>query len=103
MKVFLTGAAGMLAAEVTPQLKNNGFEVTGVDVNPRLSEIENLDITDKDAVFNIVQRLKPGYIFHLAAETDVDRCEREPDLAFKVNTIGTENMALACQRKTASL
>ena len=103
MKVFLTGAAGMLAAEVTPLLKNNGFEVTGVDVNPRLSEIENLDITDKDAVFNIVQRLKPGYIFHLAAETDVDRCEREPDLAFKVNTIGTENMALACQKFGAKL
>ena len=34
----------------------------------------------------------------MAAETDVDRCEREPDHAFKVNTIGTENIVLACQK-----
>ncbi len=98
MKVLLTGAAGMLAADVIVQLKNNDFEVTGVDIHQRLPDIAKLDITDKDAVFDMVQRLKPGYIFHLAAETDVDRCEREPDHAFKVNTIGTENIALACQK-----
>jgi dTDP-4-dehydrorhamnose reductase len=98
MKVLLTGAAGMLAADVIPQLKSNGFEVKGVDIHQRLPDIEKLDITDKEAVFDTVQHLKPGYIFHLAAETDVDRCEREPDHAFKVNTIGTENIALACQQ-----
>ena len=98
MKILLTGAAGMLAADVMPQLKNNGFEVSGVDIHQRLPEIEKLDVTDKEAVLDMVQRLKPVYIFHLAAETDVDRSEREPDHAFKVNTIGTENIALACQK-----
>jgi len=98
MKGILTGAAGMLAAEVGPQLKNSGFELTSIDINQRLTEIEKLDITDKDALFKLVERVKPGFIFHLAAETDVDRCEREPDHAYKVNTIGTENVALACQK-----
>jgi len=98
MKVLLTGAAGMLAAEVVPELKRNGFEVMAVDINQRLPDIKKLDITDKDAVFDMVGSLKPAYVFHLAAETDVDRSEREPDRAFKVNTIGTENIALACQK-----
>lgn len=88
----------MLAADVIPQLKNNGFEVLGVDINQRLAGIEKLDITDRDAVLDRVQRFKPDYIFHLAAETDVDRCEKDPDHAFRVNTIGTENMALVCQQ-----
>lgn len=88
----------MLAADVIPQLKSNGFEVSGFDINQRLPDIEKLDITDKESVFNMAQRLKPDYIFHLAAETDVDRCEKDPDHAFRVNTIGTENIALACQK-----
>jgi len=98
MKILLTGAAGMLAADVIPQLKSNGYEVKGVDINQRLPDIEKLDITDKEAVFDMAQRFKPDYIFHLAAETDVDRCEKDPDHAFKVNTIGTENIALACHQ-----
>jgi len=88
----------MLAADVIPQLKSNGYEVKGVDINQRLPDIEKLDITDKEAVFDMAQRFKPDYIFHLAAETDVDRCEKDPDHAFKVNTIGTENIALACHQ-----
>ena len=98
MKILLTGAAGMLAAEVVPELKKNGYEVFGFDVNQRLPDIHKLDITNVEEVFTVASKIKPDYIFHLAAETDVDRCEREPDHAFKVNTIGTENIALVCQK-----
>jgi dTDP-4-dehydrorhamnose reductase len=38
-------------------------------------------------------------VFHLAAETDVDRCEREADHAFATNALGTQNVALACGEK----
>ena len=98
MKVLVTGAAGMLAAEVIPELRRNGHEVVGIDINQRLPEIQKLDITDHAGVFKVIGDTKPDYVFHLAAETDVDRSEREPDHAFRVNTIGTENIALACQK-----
>ena len=103
MNVCVTGAAGMLAVEVVPELERQGFKVTGFDVHQRLPSIQKLDITDKDGVFKIISGLKPDYVFHLAAETDVDRCEKEPDHAFKVNTIGTENIALACQQNGVKL
>ncbi len=98
MKVLVTGAAGMLAAEVIPALKREGFDVKGVDIHQRLPDIDKMDITDRASVLARAQQVKPDYIFHLAAETDVDRCEKEPDHAFKVNTIGTENVALVCQQ-----
>ena len=103
MNVLLTGAAGMLAAEVVPELKRNGFIVSGYDVNQRLPDIRKLDITSLEDVRKAVEEIKPDYIFHLAAETDVDRSEKEPDHAFKVNTIGTENMALVCRESGIKL
>lgn len=98
MVILVTGAAGMLASEVIPALKQEGHQVFGVDVHQRLPDIAALDITRLDDVRVMVEKIKPEWIFHLAAETDVDRCEREPDHAFRVNTIGTENIALICQK-----
>ena len=103
MNIMVTGAAGMLAAEVIPELKRQGFKINGFDIHQRLPDVQKLDITDKDEVFKTISALKPDYVFHLAAETDVDRCEKEPDHAFKVNTIGTENIALACRQNGVKL
>jgi dTDP-4-dehydrorhamnose reductase len=97
MRIFLTGGSGMLAAEVVPELKRHGHEVLAYSLNPRLSDIQKLDITDKAKVFEAIKKTKPDFVFHLAAATDVDRCQREPEYAFQVNTLGTENIALACQ------
>ena len=88
----------MLAAEVVPELKRKDYQVYGFDIHQRLPEIQALDITQIAEVFKSTETIKPDYIFHLAAETDVDRCEKDPDHAFRVNTIGTENIALVCQK-----
>ena len=98
MKILVTGAGGMLAAEVIPELKCNGYQAHSFDIHKRLADIQLLDITDYVQVLNAAQAVKPDYIFHLGAETDVDRCERDPDHAYKVNIIGTENVALVCQK-----
>jgi len=42
-------------------------------------------------------------VIHAAAMADVDGCERNPDLAFRVNTLGTQNVALACAHCGAAL
>jgi len=55
-----------------------------------------LDIRDSAAILKMVSREKPDVLLHLAAATDVDRCEQEPEEAFRSNTAGTQNVAMAC-------
>jgi dTDP-4-dehydrorhamnose reductase len=49
------------------------------------------------------EKVRPSMVLHMAAETDVDRCEREPDHAYTSNFIGTLNIALACKAIDAEL
>jgi len=98
MKILVTGAAGMLAAEVVSELKLNGHTVIETDINLRLSSIIKMDFTDINSIEDLIKQHKPDFIFHLAALTDVDLCEKEPELAYKVNYLGTENIALMCYK-----
>ncbi len=54
----------------------------------------DFDITDVESVNRYVDAhsTEIGMIIHLAAETDVDRCEKDPAHAYRMNTIGTQNM-----------
>lgn len=64
---------------------------------------DSLDVTDLKEVLNACWKYKPKIILHLAAEADVDRCEREPEHAYAVNSIGTYNMAIAARELDAKL
>lgn len=63
----------------------------------RIEGFAHLDVCDPTAVMELVAEMKPDVVLHLAAATDVDRCEQEPDWAYRTNAIGTQNVALACQ------
>jgi dTDP-4-dehydrorhamnose reductase len=58
---------------------------------------ETLDITERDGVFAAVSGARPEILIHCAAYTNVDGCAQDPVLAYKVNGLGTQNVALACQ------
>jgi len=103
MEILVTGAAGMLGTDVVAELIKKGHKVFQTDINQRLPEIKKLDVTDLNEVLSTVEKVNPDYIFHLAAETDVDLCERDPKHAFKVNASGTENIARACQKYKINL
>src|SRR3989338_4765003 len=103
MKIFLTGTSGMLAAEIIPKLKADGHSLILTDARPTSPEISLLDITDHKKVREEISLAKPDYVFHLAADTNVDLYEQKPVHAFKVNTLGTENMALVCQNQNVPL
>jgi dTDP-4-dehydrorhamnose reductase len=79
-KVLITGAGGMVGSYVD----------FGIKLNRR-----DLDITDFHEVMKTVKKYHPQAIIHLAAETDVDRCDRDPNYAFLVNAVGTYNIATA--------
>ena len=91
MKLLVTGSTGMLGSSMIPILVKRGYEV--VTSNFLYS---HMDITDIEQVRKTAKLAQPDMILHLAAETDVDRCEREPIHAFEVNARGTYNVAKVC-------
>jgi dTDP-4-dehydrorhamnose reductase len=61
------------------------------------SDVDECDVRDQKLVKEEICGCNPRFVLHLAAMTDVDECERNPDEAFRINTLGTRNVALACQ------
>lgn len=62
-----------------------------------------LDICDGCAVRRQVRQARPDWVLHLAALTDVDLCQQQPDLAYQVNRAATANLAAVCQELDAPL
>ncbi len=87
---LVTGASGML-----------GSYFQGPEW--RKTDLDTLDITNAGQVRKFIKDLSPAWVYHLAAATDVDYCEKDPDFAFRVNAMGTQNVALACQENDIPL
>lgn len=58
---------------------------------------DELNVTDKNAVFAYIEKNKPDVIVHLAAATDVRKCEAGPEWAYGINVTGTEHLIEACR------
>ena len=89
MKVMLTGGKGMLGRTLCAEL--TGFEVIPTD-------LPEADITDGAAFAAVLEKIAPDVVIHCAAMTAVDDCESNIDLAYKLNALGTANVASACHR-----
>ena len=94
MRIIVTGANGQLGTDLQQAL-------TGHAVYP--IDIEELDITRFDDVFHYVKKSSPELVIHAAAYTDVDGAELDADLAYKVNAVGTQNLAVASAAVGASI
>jgi dTDP-4-dehydrorhamnose reductase len=67
------------------------------------TDIDEMDVRDATLVRETFRQFLPHAVIHLAALTDVDGCERQPDEAFRTNAIGTQMVALACHEIGAIL
>ena len=92
MRILVTGAKGQLGIDVCAEIKKRGYECIGID-------IEELDITDKNAVDTLLNRVNPDAVIHCAAWTAVDAAEETENIkkCFEVNARGTMNVAEACR------
>jgi dTDP-4-dehydrorhamnose reductase len=95
VKVLVTGAGGMLGGPVCAALAA-GHVVVATDRR-------DLDVTEAGAMVRRLDRERPDAVVHLAALTDVDRCQREPALASAVNTRPLETLSAWCTRHEARL
>lgn len=96
MRVLVTGAKGMLGTDLCQEWQAQGCEMYATD-------IQEMDVRESAQVQKSFADFKPELVLHLAALTDVDACEREPEQAYRTNTVGTQNVALACQRANVPL
>ena len=104
MRILITGAAGMLGTDARRIFAASGHDVIPTDVGPGATgDVRILDITDGAAVRALFAETNPELVFHGAAYTNVDGCERDPDLAHKVNALGTWNVASAAEEIGAAL
>jgi len=98
MKILITGAEGMVGSALLPELSQHGHELVPADLRPTQPETLALDVRDPAAVARLMDQIRPDQVVHLAAETDVDRCEQEPRHAFDCNAAGTEHVVASCRR-----
>lgn len=108
MKILITGSKGQLGTEIvrcfergytelgTPDLLKCDNDVTAIDV-------DELDISDINAVCMLFEREKYDAVINCAAYTNVNMCETECDLAFRANALGPRNLAIAAERICAKL
>lgn len=87
MKYLITGFKGQLGFDLVRELeKRNIHDYLALD-------IDDMDITNSDQVNDVVTKYKPDVIIHCAAWTQVDKAEDELLKCYKVNVLGTKNMA----------
>lgn len=91
MRVLVTGAKGQLGHDVMNELAKRGHEGVGVDV-------QEMDITDPEAVDKVITEAKVDSVIHCAAYTAVDNAEDQADICRRVNAYGTENIAKVCKK-----
>jgi len=111
MKFFVTGVAGQLGHDVMNELAKRGYEGVGSDIAPEYSGVRDgsavctmpyatMDITDANAVDEIITQACPDVVIHCAAWTAVDLAE-DDDKVEKVRAVnagGTANIAKVCKK-----
>lgn len=107
MRVVVTGGTGLLGSDLCRSLqsKHSLFPWARGRITPLGAAIpfDPVDVTDELLVRKKIERLKPEAVIHCAAMSDVDACERDPQMARKINRDGTAAVAQACSSVGAFL
>src|SRR5215831_17491404 len=93
---MITGAGGLLGRSMHTRLEQSGWRVAPF-THPEL------DITNDVEVQATIERVRPDVLINCVATADVDRCEVEPDWAYRVNEKGSESLARACRLVEAEI
>lgn len=94
MRILITGGKGQLGLALQNQL---------TDHNLAIVDLPEIDVTNRQVIEGEILRVRPELVIHCAAYTDVDGCAENPDLAYEVNALGTQNTALACRATGADM
>lgn len=100
-KVFITGCGGMLGKAVYEQFAPH-CQVLATDIDLNEHWLEYGDVIDFKKISEKAFKFAPDLIINLAALTDLEFCEKNPEITWKTNALGAENMALISKRLEAT-
>lgn len=90
MKVFITGSNGQVASELLRLANSTEFTVFA-------KSKQELDITQREKVFETIKNLQPNIVINTAAYTQVDQAEESIETTYTVNRNGAKHLAMACE------
>lgn len=96
-KIMITGGAGQLGYDVIKELNKRGY------YNIYAPTIEELDLTNKEAVDKAFEKEKPELVIHCAAYTAVDKAEDNYEAAYNINVNATGYIAENCEKLNSKL
>ncbi|MEK7817296.1 MAG: dTDP-4-dehydrorhamnose reductase [Actinomycetota bacterium] len=91
MKIAVIGANGQLGTDLCGEFSRGGNEVTGL-------VHDDIEISSIDETGRVLEDIRPDVVINTAAFHVVPECEQEPERAFRVNSLGSLNLARACDR-----
>ncbi len=94
MRIIITGGLGQLG---------QALQFVLIEHDLAILDLPEIDITNSQVVDEAFGHIQPDLVIHCAALTDVDLCARQPELAYRVNGLGTQNVALACRKYGAEM
>ncbi|MBI5389539.1 SDR family oxidoreductase [Candidatus Woesearchaeota archaeon] len=105
LTALVTGAGGYVGSIAMRQLQESGkyAHVSGTMYRKHVDDADLMDITNRDQVFTVLREKRPDHVFHFAAISNVDYCEKDPDLAHSTNVEGVRNLVDACKEVGAKL
>ncbi len=96
MRVLVTGATGLLGGVLVPTLKQAGFEVQTHGLSKKADL--TADLSNAGDAARCLDQANPDAILNLVCLSNVDACERDPDLAYRFNVRTLENIGLWLDR-----
>ncbi|PKP59653.1 MAG: hypothetical protein CVT89_00980 [Candidatus Altiarchaeales archaeon HGW-Altiarchaeales-2] len=93
-KILITGASGFVAPYLAKEFGKSNYEIFYIDYPTKENKINHflLDITDKIAVFDLIKKIKPDFIVHLAGFSSIFKSFTEPEECRRINVDGTRNI-----------
>ena len=92
LRVLVTGAGGQLGSDLVRSFEDGSGRYDVIPTTRR-----ELDLADRDSVLGAITSAEPDVVIHAGAWTAVDACESDPDLAFRVNALGTRHVQHAAR------
>ncbi|MGN0971803.1 MAG: GDP-mannose 4,6-dehydratase [Aristaeellaceae bacterium] len=91
MKALITGSQGFVGGYLRRELEENGYDVTGLDLQAGSGAVQG-DLLNAAETAEIIGRLMPDVIIHLAGQADVGRSWRIPQKTMEINVNGAVNL-----------
>jgi len=103
LKLLITGASGLYGSKLAELAIARNYEVYSCDVQelPVCGNFVKFDVSNKEFVQEAFKRVKPNIVVHAATLTDVDKCELNKELAWRINVEGTKNIVQAAMSESS--